>query len=135
METIEALSARIETTQDIQSIVRTMKSLSAVSIRQYESAVTALSDYARAVELGLQAVLRNEGVATAAREPEDGNHAAVVIGSDRGLCGRFNERISDFVSRHIGERSQQRQETTRILAIGERAAARLDAVGRTPDEI
>jgi len=44
METLEALAARIETTEDIQSIVGTMKSLSAVSIRQYERAVDALND-------------------------------------------------------------------------------------------
>jgi F-type H+-transporting ATPase subunit gamma len=35
METLETLSEMLEATGDIQSIVRTMKSLSAVSIRQY----------------------------------------------------------------------------------------------------
>jgi hypothetical protein len=42
MDTLEALSRLIATTEDLQAIVRTMKSLSAVSIRQYERTVAAL---------------------------------------------------------------------------------------------
>lgn len=135
METIEALSARIETTEEIQSVVRTMKSLSAVSIRQYEHAVDALGDYARTIELGLQAVLCNEGLASAVPGYEDGRYAAVVIGSDRGLCGRFNEKVTDFARRELGERKDTSGEAPLILAVGARAAARLEAIRLRPDKV
>ncbi len=58
METLESLSDALKTTGDIQSIVRTMKALSSVSIRQYERAEEAMADYARTVDLGLMALLR-----------------------------------------------------------------------------
>src|SRR6056297_2306790 len=91
METLETLSEMLETTGDIQSIVRTMKSLSAVSIRQYEQAEAAMSGYEKTIDLGLTALLlerRARGLplpATIAQET--GKNALIVIGSDRGLCG------------------------------------------------
>ena len=99
MQTLEALSQRIATTEDLRGIVRTMKSLSAVSIRQYESAVVALRDYSRTVELALQALLRDRPAAVGAAGPAAGPAAVVVFGSEgRGidpkllaLCG---ERVT-----------------------------------------
>jgi ATP synthase. len=42
MASIESLKQRMENLDDLQQIVRTMKALSAVSIRQYEQAAAAL---------------------------------------------------------------------------------------------
>ncbi|MEZ6044001.1 MAG: hypothetical protein R3C11_00140 [Planctomycetaceae bacterium] len=39
MQHFEALKRNIDSTRDLQSVVRTMKTLAAVSIRQYEQAV------------------------------------------------------------------------------------------------
>ena len=52
MESLELLRRRIEAFDDLAGIVRTMKSLAAVSIRQYERAVQSLAPYYRTVELG-----------------------------------------------------------------------------------
>ncbi len=65
METLEHLHKQIDGLDDLRSIVKTMKALSAASIRQYEQAVAALDGYARTVERGLHVVLR--GTVTAAR--------------------------------------------------------------------
>jgi len=54
MQTLEALRKRIGTTGELRGIVRTMKSLSAVSINQYETAGAAIAEYRRTIELGLQ---------------------------------------------------------------------------------
>lgn len=99
METLETLSDTLETTGDIQSIVRTMKSLAAVSIRQYEQAEDAVSSYEETVNLGLTALLRGGRARGLALSGTDGRAAGgdatrkglLVIGSDRGLCGRYNE--------------------------------------------
>jgi len=66
MQTIEGLKRKIQSTDDLQSVVKTMKALAAVNIRQYERAVDSLKDYNRAVEMGLRVVLRDrpEFVAT-----------------------------------------------------------------------
>jgi F0F1-type ATP synthase gamma subunit len=42
MATIEELKTQISSAQDLQSVVKTMKALATVSIRQYEKAVESL---------------------------------------------------------------------------------------------
>ena len=58
METERTLKRKVKTAGDLHAVVRTMKTMAAVSIRQLEAAVDALADYNRTVELGLQVVLR-----------------------------------------------------------------------------
>lgn len=135
METLESISARLETTEDIQSIVRTMKSLSAVSIHQYERAVEALRNYQRAVDLGFQAILRTGEIprdwGTAAPFPD----ALIVIGSDQGLCGNFNETVTRFARENFLVRPGNDRPRTLLLAAGLRGAARLEAMGHPPDAL
>lgn len=131
METLEALAARLETTRDIGAIVRTMKALSAVSIRQYEKSVEALATFQRSVELGLHALLR-EGPPVADVFPGTGGgrRALILIGSDRGLCGRFNEALAAHArdtQLTVGERPPL------VLATGLRLIDRLRAMGHPPD--
>ncbi len=130
METLESLSDTLETTGDIQSIVRTMKALSSVSIRQYERAEAAIADYARTVELGLMAILRQrrlEGAPLPVADAGTGREGLIVIGSDRGLCGGYNDRIIRFA------RSRMEDEPMLLSVIGARVAARLEADGRRVD--
>ncbi len=133
METLETLSEMLETTGDIQSIVRTMKSLSAVSIHQYEQAEAAMSDYESTVDLGLTALLldrRARGLPlpeTRARQTE--RSGLVVIGSDRGLCGRYNEIVARKAETCLDDR------TVALGVIGARAAARLDTSGHQADRL
>ena len=133
METLESLSDALETTGDIQSIVRTMKALSAVSIRQYERAEEALTEYERTIDLGMAALLldrRSAGLPTFLERPvQRGREALIAIGSDRGLCGRYNEVISRRAIDHISG-------TDTVLGVlGVRAAARLEAAGHRADRL
>ena len=57
METLQGLQRKIKSAADLHAVVRTMKSLAAVEIRQYEEAVRSLNDYYHTVELGLRAAL------------------------------------------------------------------------------
>lgn len=133
MHTLETLSDMLKTTGDIQSIVRTMKALSAVSIRQYEQAEAAMSGYATTIDLGLAAVLterRARGLplpAAVARGRE--KTALIVIGSDRGLCGRYNEIVTRQAQAQLGD------DRAVLGVIGARAAARLDAMGHRVDRL
>ena len=130
MDTLESLSDALETTGDIQSIVRTMKALSSVSIRQYEHAEAAMADYAHTVDLGLMAVLRQRrqaGLPLPGADGGTGREALIVIGSDRGLCGGYNDKITRF--------AQSRMENRPMVlgVIGVRVAARLETDGRRAD--
>jgi F-type H+-transporting ATPase subunit gamma len=132
METLEALSERIDTTKDLQSIVRTMKSLSMVSIRQYERAAAALRQYSETVELGLEVVLKARRVARG-ETIEGGPVIAVVFGSDHGLCGRFNEQVADYARNTV--KDLPGNGTVNWLTVGLRAASRLEAAGRQIDHV
>ena len=132
MQTLEVLGKRIRTTQDLQSIVRTMKSLSAVSIRQYEVAESAVREYHRTIELGLQIALQ-AGPSIESPEPGQEECAAMLLfGSDLGLCGRFNDQIVDYALDWV-TRQQDDRNSFRWLTVGSRATARLEAGGTKPD--
>lgn len=97
-ESLDDLQQQLRNLGDLRMIVRTMKALSAARIRQYEDAVHALCGYNQTVELGLEGVLR-----TLPRQPAPGAPSGrsgclglVVFGSDHGMCGRFNEQITEF---------------------------------------
>ena len=132
METIEGLADALATTGDIRAIVRTMKALSAVSIRQYEQAETALADYEETINLGLAALLgerRARGLPLPGAAPGAGGEALIVIGSDRGLCGRYNETVARFAARRLGGGDML------LAVIGARAAATLEGAGHPADRL
>lgn len=125
MDTLESLRQSVDATRDLQSIVRTMKALAAVSIRQYERALVALSDYDRAVAMGLRVVLHDAHKRIPRRQRPPQRLGAIVFGSDQGLCGRFNDGVAEFallamdkVAIAPGER--------RVLAIGSRVRSSLE---------
>lgn len=131
MESLEALQRQLGSLDDLRGIVKTMKALSAASIRQYEQAVTALAGYYQTVERGLQVALRDDArrLPTMAGASRSGGHAAVVFGTDHGLCGRFNEDIVEHALDHMRTLPEGR-EPPLILAVGARAAASLEHAGR-----
>ncbi|MDO8208232.1 MAG: F0F1 ATP synthase subunit gamma [Gallionella sp.] len=127
-ETSDSLRRKIDGAAELESVVRTMKALAASSITQYESAVHALDDYSRTVELGLFACLRQADAGMhmpGAVRMNRGAISAVVFGSDQGLVGQYNELLADFVlSSLIGMPGDKK-----ILAVGERVQGLLnDAV-------
>ncbi len=98
MQTLEGLRRRIGTAQDLRSVVSTMKTLAAVSIRQYETAVEALVEYNRTIELGFQIVLRSQRHYWANQhETHNERTGVIVFGTDQGMCGQFNEAMAMFV--------------------------------------
>jgi len=126
-DTTASLSRKIGTAGDLQSVVRTMKAVAASSIGQYESAVRALDDYYRTVQLGLGACLReierpapSPAPAPAPRR-ETGPIAAVVFGSDQGLVGQFNDLMADFVVKKLNDLPGEKT----VWTVGERIRSRL----------
>ena len=106
METLQDIRHRIRGTADLHAVVRTMKSLAAVNIRQYEKAMLSLGDYRQSVELGLRGVLRLRPLLPRTPEPRRG--VVLILGSDQGMAGRFNEVLLDFVEEEL--RDQPRPE-------------------------
>lgn len=128
-DTTASLRRKIASAGDLQSVVRTMKAMSASNIGQYEKAVRALGDYYRSVELGLSICLRESGPAALATDGKerggDKTIGAVVFGSDQGLVGRFNDVVVDYAVKALAGLPGK----LRVWAVGERAHARLAEAG------
>jgi F-type H+-transporting ATPase subunit gamma len=131
MQTLEALQRHIETTGDLRTIVKTMKTLAAVSIHQYERAGAGLAAYARTIEMGLQVILRQHS-ALLDGESETCCSAAVILGSDHGLCGRFNEDLVRFVTAQLLCCGQTLNQVP-LLVVGVKIAAKLEVQGGLAD--
>jgi len=129
METMESLKRRVHTAEDLHSLVRTMKALAAVNIRQLEHAVDSLADYQRTIELGLRVVLRQRGSSSVkSRIAPQQTLGTIVVGSDQGMCGQLNDQIVAKALHYIGASVTPKDKGT-TLAIGVRAAARLEDAG------
>jgi F-type H+-transporting ATPase subunit gamma len=134
--TIEDLKHKITTASDLQSVVKTMKALAAVSVHQYEKAVESLREYDRTLEMGLQILLkkRSRSAEPLPRSPLllspvpkiDSPKGIVVFGSDWGMCGQFNEKIANYV---IEQSLSSNQKNPLILTIGSRIDNRLAVLG------
>jgi F-type H+-transporting ATPase subunit gamma len=116
---LQSLRRKIEGARDLQGVVRSMKALAASSIGQYEKAVRSLDDYRRTVELGLAVALRAGAGAPLAAEKKEETRSigAIVLGSDQGLVGGFNEVLAAFVSSTLTAGPGKVQ---KIWAVGER---------------
>jgi F-type H+-transporting ATPase subunit gamma len=132
MQTIESLRKRIESTEGLQSVVKTMKALAAVSIRQYEQAVVSLNQYNETIEDGLRIVLRNRVAASPWRPAADTVTGVIVFGSEQGLVGQFNERIAAYTLRHLDDEGIARRDRL-ALVVGMRVGAHLEGA-RQPVE-
>jgi len=127
--TIGSLRKKINGAADLQSVVRTMKTVAASSIGQYEKSVSALTEYYHTIELGLGVCFRENGSVTQVKEQKtkktEGTIGAIVFGSDQGLVGQFNDDITEYAVRKL------RALTTKpvVWAVGERVHSRLAESG------
>ena len=121
--TLASMNHKIAGAKDLRTVVRTMKSVAAANIGQYEKSVRALADYDRTVELGLSVYFRKNGSTSLST-----NHTkkmnrlvAVVCGSDQGLVGQFNDIVTDYTVKTLATLANKPQ----VFAVGERVHSRL----------
>ncbi len=127
-QTLESMRRRIESAEDLYAVVRVMKALAAASIRQYERAVESLAEYNRTIEAGLHIILRNRPEAIAAESPLGKRWGFIVIGSDQGMCGSFNEQVATFALEQIDVLAEKEEDRT-VLVVGARLVGRLEDAG------
>lgn len=128
-DTPASLSHQIGSATDLQSVVRTMKTMAASRMGQCDNAVRALADYERTVHLALAACLRDTGQAQPTGQPpaaleagtRNGTTVAVVFGTDQGLVGQFNEVLAERVAQELAALPGP----TEVWAVGARMPERL----------
>jgi F-type H+-transporting ATPase subunit gamma len=133
MQTFEELKRKLSATEDMRSVVRTMKSMAAVNIRQYEKAVESLGDYAEVVEMGLSVLLKEKSAVGEGFAQTGKGIGAALFGSDQGMCGQFNENVITFMEKHLSDMGLERRDIN-VLALGMKAAGILKTKGFAVDE-
>ena len=134
MQTIKELRRKIKGAKDLQSVAKTMKVLAAISIRQYERAVESLEEYNRAIQMGLQIVMKNSPEDINLIEQKPGKHlGCIILGSEQGMSGQFNEEIVSYSIEKMREIGVN-QENWLIMAMGERVTDRLESAGISVSE-
>lgn len=133
METIQDLQRRIEGTEDLGSVVRTMKSLAAVSIRQYDEAARSLAEYENAVRMGLGYVLYDWPFSPV-EKASAAKPLSLVIGSDQGMCGKLNEEVYEKCRKAIDAITESPADRV-FIVMGERMAGQFIESADQPHKI
>ncbi len=128
METIESLRRSIEVFQELQQVVKTMKTIAAVSIRQYEKAVASLHRYSRTIEMGMQIVMRSWEERIVLQPASGRRLGAIIFGSELGMCGQFNQLLVSFALDRCKELQVAKEEWS-IIAVGARAVSSMEEAG------
>lgn len=124
-QSLERLTRQTGTMQSIRGIVRTMKTMSAINAVPYEQAARAIDAWRTAVLEGLHAFVHINGPLVKSPRAE-GPSILVVMGSDHGLCGNYNEIVALKAKSSITS-------GTRILCVGAQMQDALRGEGMTPD--
>lgn len=129
MQTPEALKRKMQSAQDLLGVVKTMKALAAVSIRQYQRSVESLTDYNRTVEMGLQIVLKDRRGAPEPAARRTRRLGAIVFGTDQGLCGQFNNIVTQHALAEL-DKTEFQKEDRFFIVVGMKAADILNDTGQ-----
>uniref|UniRef100_E6QTJ5 Putative ATP synthase gamma chain (ATP synthase F1 sector gamma subunit) AtpG n=1 Tax=mine drainage metagenome TaxID=410659 RepID=E6QTJ5_9ZZZZ len=120
-DSLDVLQHRIGSADELKSVVRTMKVIAASNITRYAQAVRAMDVYDETIRRGLAVVLRHDVLDA---QVETGRVGVVVVGSDQGLVGQFNDEVSAVAHQLVASVPQYK-----VWAVGERVADRLSDSG------
>ncbi len=127
-QSLENLRHKAKGISKLESVVKTMKLLSAANMAEYEQAITALATYSLTVELGLSVCFRQmiKNNANDWYNPKENKRTyLIVFGSDQGLVGQFNEVIHTFTNEFLPTINGE----VDIWVVGERVYSSLEESG------
>lgn len=130
MQVLESIRRKIESAEDLHSVVKTMKTLAAVNIHTFERAVRSVNNYFHNIEDGLQVILKqNSEILRSDAEKKEDTIGIIVFGAQRGLAGNFNLPVSTMVSDWIQEKEINREHSLLVCSVGEKIVEQLKVVG------
>lgn len=130
METLDGLKKELISTKDLQSVVSTMKSIAAVNIKKFEKIAFNIVKYQSNVDLGLQAIVSQKPeiiklidyLELKIEKNTKKRDVVIIIGSNQGLCGRFNDKVVDYYLNNSAT-----DINSYIISVGERVTTLLEA--------
>lgn len=134
MDSIDSLKKHLDSAKNLKSIVSTMKALAATNIKKYEKTSLSLSKYLNNIYLGLQGIIRQnkkfinvlDFVEKDIEKDEKKQNIIIIVGSNQGLCGRFNDKIINFFIEDFKKNFLLNEKNTTIISIGDKIQMMLE---------
>jgi F-type H+-transporting ATPase subunit gamma len=121
MEGLQAIRKSIGSAENLKTVVSTMKAHASSNINQFQNAAKASMEYRNVLDMSLYVVLSEEENVAPPDNENGGQTLHIVFGSDFGLAGRFNERITAFALEEIDAKKKD----DRVIVIGQQVYLRL----------
>lgn len=127
MANLRDIRNRISSIENTQQITKAMKMVAAAKLRKAQQRMTATRPYAKKIQGVVERLVSGtEGENPLLRSPEEVvNVLIIVIGSDKGLCGGFNNNLFKVVEKNIQENYSRFQKSgnLHLITIGKKAGA------------
>ena len=127
MANLRDIRTRISSIQNTQQITRAMKMVAAAKLRKAQQRMDQTRPYAKKMRSVVERLVSGTGANNEIlRIPEETvSVLMIVVGSDRGLCGGFNNNLFKVVERTIEEKydSFQKNGKLDLITIGKKAGA------------
>jgi len=120
MPGLQAIKKSIHSAENLQTIVSTMKAHASANINQFQNAAKASMEYRSVLDMSLFVVLSEEEEILPSEEVQKGISLHIVFGSDHGLAGSVNEKITSFALGHISQNADDK-----VIVIGQQVVQRL----------
>src|SRR5690554_588572 len=121
MKNLQTLKKSLASARNLFTIVNTMKLHATTNINQFQQAADASMQYRQVLNKALSVVMKKRELPEEVLRRSEGKTIHVVFSSDHGLCGSFNERITDYARERI-----QKEEKNLLLVVGEQGVRRLE---------
>lgn len=130
MARIQEVSSRIASLKELLDIVAAIRAIAAVQMQQGQRSLDAIRRYSDEVSGALAEAASLLPLRDARSAPAKCERLGlVVICSEHGFCGAFNERILEVAERALAESGGD----ARVVVVGSRGAQRAVERGRRPD--
>ncbi|MEQ8523062.1 ATP synthase F1 subunit gamma [Gracilimonas sp.] len=127
MANLRDIRNRISSVNNTQQITKAMKMVAAAKLRKAQDRMTQTRPYASKIEEVAGRLAENSDATNPVmRKPEEvKNVLFIVVGSDRGLCGGFNNNLFKEVENRLHKDFQKHldNKTLSLVTIGKKASA------------
>jgi F-type H+-transporting ATPase subunit gamma len=130
MSKLSELKGRIHALGEIKSILGAMKSLSIIEMNKVNRYLGAQSELARTIEEAL-ADFERFFAADRGRDQEGAERLLVLLGSERGFCGGYNEAVL----KRFEEQAASERGPVRALVVGRKLASKLEGDPRVVESL
>jgi F-type H+-transporting ATPase subunit gamma len=127
MANLRDIRNRITSIKNTQQITKAMKMVAAAKLRKAQQRMTSTRPYAKKMRSVVSRLISGRNIENKLlRQPEQTERVVlIVVGSDRGLCGGFNNNLFRVVENYIAEHEKELNKAGKLdlVTIGRKADA------------